>query len=72
LASEVGEKLAFEPDGIPPAVKFTVPVKPLSGATEAVKEVPVPAVTVWELGWTLSAKFGGETARVADCNITKQ
>ena len=50
LVTELVLKLPVAPDGSPDTPKFTVPLKPLSGVTETVYEVLLPATTVCDDG----------------------
>jgi hypothetical protein len=55
-ATDVGLKVPVAPLGRPLTLKLTLPVKPPDGVTVAAYEVPVPAVTVRELGVAEMAK----------------
>jgi hypothetical protein len=59
-ASEAGLKLAVAPEGRPEMARPTVPLKPLSGVTEAVYVVLPPAAMVRDEGVAESEKFAGE------------
>src|SRR5271168_5378024 len=61
---EAAEKVGEAPAGNPEAVKFTVPEKPLTGATLTVYVAVPPAMMESEGGVTVSVKSGAVTFRV--------